>query len=447
MDILTQYGFNLIRRTERTGWIVLIVLFGIMAIFSSAFAGLNPNPPVTPVKLIFIHHSTGGNWLADSNGQLGIALRNNNYFVSDTNYGWVGGGTDIGDRTDIGNWWEWFNSPNRDSILADLYAESNQNDSYSRLNSDPGGKNEIVLFKSCYPNSALKGNPNDPATVGANPLRDQSSGSQYHTVGNAKGIYTDMLAYFATRQDKLFIVITAPPLNDDTYAANARAFNNWLVHDWLASYPHRNVAVFDFYNVLTSNGGNANTNDIGRSSGNHHRYNSTTETIEHLIELNQNTLAYPTEDDHPSSAGGRKASGEFTNVLNIAYHCWKGDGGCLGACLPVIKANGQDGITVAAGTTVSLTVALSPENQAGRAADWWIAADTPWGWYFLTATGWNSLFLPVMQYPLFELSPVAMYSGAFPVGDYSFYFAVDTVPDAILNEPIFYDRVQVKVIQ
>ena len=24
----------------------------------------NPNPPASPVKLIFIHHSTGGNWLA-----------------------------------------------------------------------------------------------------------------------------------------------------------------------------------------------------------------------------------------------------------------------------------------------------------------------------------------------------------------------------------------------
>ena len=33
-------------------------------------AGDNPNPPANPVKLIFIHHSSGGDWLADpaSNG-------------------------------------------------------------------------------------------------------------------------------------------------------------------------------------------------------------------------------------------------------------------------------------------------------------------------------------------------------------------------------------------
>ncbi len=45
-------------------------------------------PLAQPVKLIFIHHSCGENWLDDTNGGLGIALRDNNYFVSDTNYGW-----------------------------------------------------------------------------------------------------------------------------------------------------------------------------------------------------------------------------------------------------------------------------------------------------------------------------------------------------------------------
>lgn len=66
---------------------------------SSHFGGLagaltqGPNPPSEPVRLIFIHRSTGGNWLADPNedqpyGSLGRALMNNNYFVSATNYGW-----------------------------------------------------------------------------------------------------------------------------------------------------------------------------------------------------------------------------------------------------------------------------------------------------------------------------------------------------------------------
>ena len=53
----------------------------------------DPSPPAAPVKLIFIHHSTGGNWLADPNGDqpyggLGRALMDNNYYVSAANYGW-----------------------------------------------------------------------------------------------------------------------------------------------------------------------------------------------------------------------------------------------------------------------------------------------------------------------------------------------------------------------
>jgi hypothetical protein len=35
-------------------------------------------------------------------------------------------------------------------------------------------------------------------------------------------------------------------------------------------------------------------------------------------------LAYPTADDHPSAAGGQKASVELVPLLNVAYHRWKG---------------------------------------------------------------------------------------------------------------------------
>ena len=283
----------------------------------------DPNPPGQTVKLIFIHHSTGENWLADGNGGLGIALRDNNYFVSDTNYGW--GPDSIGDSTDIGHWWNWFRGTNSATYLNALYAESGQHASYSRLASDPGGENEIIMFKSCFPNSHLGGNPGDPPTTGDNPLRGQDAGSEYMTVGNAKGIYNDILAYFQTRQDKLFVVITAPPLvaseTDATHAANARAFNNWLVNDWLASYPYHNVAVFDFYNVLTSNGGNANTNDLGSEAGNHHRWWSG--AVQHTQTVSNNYSAYGSVDSHPTAAGGQKASSEFVQLLNVFYHRWK----------------------------------------------------------------------------------------------------------------------------
>jgi hypothetical protein len=272
--------------------------------------------------LIFIHHSSGENWLADENGGLALALMNNNYFVSDTNYGW--GPRSIGDTTDIGHWWDWFRGPYSAMYMRALYAESGQNCWYTRLENDPGGENQIVMFKSCFPNSNLQGSLSDPVPpINQNPLRGQDCWSEHHTVANAKGIYLDLLNYFRTRQDKLFVVITAPPVQDDTYCDNARAFNRWLVEDWLDNYPYPNVAVFDFYTVLTSNGGSWEVNDLGWETGNHHRYRNS--VIEYITDQGGNVAAYPDggSDDHPSAAGNQKATGEFVPLLNTFYNRWK----------------------------------------------------------------------------------------------------------------------------
>lgn len=257
----------------------------------------DPNPPQEVVKLIFIHHSTGENWLADDYGGLGRALGENNYFVSDTNYGW--GPNAIGDRTDIINWPEWFHSPDTPQYMEALFNESEQHASYTRTLPDPGGENQIIMFKSCFPNSQLEGNPDDPAAPG-----------EGLNVGNAKHIYNDLLKFFITRPDKLFVVITAPPVQDSTYADNARAFTTWLMQDWLRenSYPLNNVAVFDFYNVLTH-------------PDNHHRYQNG--QIEWETSHGRNTLVYDSDgDDHPNPEGSQKATEEFIPLLNIFYHRW-----------------------------------------------------------------------------------------------------------------------------
>jgi len=279
----------------------LIVAGGSEESTSGNQSSLNADEPENPIKLIFIHHSTGENWLTDDYGDLGKTLDQNNYFVSDTNYGW--GPDSIGDRTDIPNWTEWFSSDSTDSYMSALFGESGQNSSYTRTLSDPGGENEIVMFKSCFPNSALEGNPNDPA--------EQGDGL---TVGNAKYVYNEILKYFSAHPEKLFVVITAPPLSDSTYASNARAFNNWLMNDWLSNYTKHNVAVFDFYNILTA-------------AGNHHRFING--AIEHITNKGGNTLAYPSGDDHPSETGSKKATIEFIPLLNVFVNCWKGLGECI----------------------------------------------------------------------------------------------------------------------
>jgi hypothetical protein len=273
----------------------IILLFSLAAARAQAQQDSSSAPPDHVVKLIFIHHSTGENWLRDDYGELGKTLGQNNYFVSDTNYGW--GPDGIGDRTDIPNWTEWFASEGTPRYMSALFNESGQHSDYTRALSDPGGENQIIVFKSCFPNSALEGNPNDAP----NP-------EGWLSVGHAKYVYNEILKYFGTRPDKLFIVITAPPLSDGTYAENARAFNNWLLNDWLRenNYPGNNVAVFDFYNVLTDP--NA-----------HHRF--VNGQIEHTNGT-RNTLYYPSGDDHPSAQGSRKATEEFVPLLNYYYHRW-----------------------------------------------------------------------------------------------------------------------------
>ena len=301
-------------KTMRSVWMMIVFAISTCSIAVPAFGDVSP--PATPVKLIFIHHSCGGNWLADEtpdgpSGGLGAALMNNNYYVSATNYDW--GPDGIGARTDIPDWPEWFTGPNSGTILAALYAETGQNihspddwrffGDWTRMATDPGGENEIIMFKSCFPNSDLDGNPDDP------PL---SSPNDDLTVANAKAVYNDLLTYFETRTDKLFVVITAPPLieGDTTSdrAANARAFNNWLVQEWLDDYPHNNVGVFDYFNVLTD-------------PANHHRI--VNGQIEHSVGGGSDFAYYPSGDSHPNSTGHRKATEEFVPLLNYYYNQWQ----------------------------------------------------------------------------------------------------------------------------
>jgi hypothetical protein len=287
------------RTMERFAWVSLIILlYGILLVRAAALASpIDTSPPSAPVKLIFIHHSCGENWLSDGNGGLARALQQNNYFVSDTNYGW--GPDGIGDRTDITNWPEWFVESNSGAYLRALFSESGIHSPYRRTLKDPGGENQIIMFKSCFPNSNLGGRPQDPPRRGSG-----------LTVANAKAIYNDLLTFFASRPDKLFIAVTAPPVQDSSHGRNARAFNNWLVNDWLRNYKGQNVAVFDFYNVLT-----------GRN--NHHQVKSG--LVEHTSGGGRNTLAYASDpgDDHPNTAGNRKATADFVPLLNVYYHQWQ----------------------------------------------------------------------------------------------------------------------------
>jgi hypothetical protein len=261
-------------------------------------------PPKRPLQLLFIHHSCGGQLLAEpgtedgtdciyrtalNGGGLRAALERCSYTVHEASYG-----SRIGQNTDIFDWLPKF----RDA-MAEVLTCDTQNVRYA-----DGRRNDIVVFKSCFPNNdfvAEGSSPGDP--MGPN-----------LTVWNAKAAYAALLGELQKYQQVLFVCVTAPPLapkadsprlwkrlldkvrgRETSLAARgrlAREFNNWLTRrdGWLDGGKLTNVVVFDYYDILTGHGVS-------------------------------NLSVFPTGggwDSHPSREGNQKASEVFVPFLNRA---------------------------------------------------------------------------------------------------------------------------------
>lgn len=269
--------------------------------------------PERTMKLIFIHHSCGGQWLADkgdtneilpgtsiytshlNGGGLRALLQQNNYEVHEAAYK-----SAIGDKTDVCDW----NAKFRDR-MGDIIKCDRQDIFYK----DAAVNNDIVMFKSCYPNNAIESDGKEPG----NPDSTEKTSANY------KAAYQKLLGYFKAHPDTLFVCVTAPPLaesapsrtkefikrmigSESTAKAvgeRARKFNNWLKDSekgWLAGYEGKNVVVFDYYDLLTRHG-------------------------------ESNYALYPTQrgtDSHPSAQGNSIASRVFVPFLNKAVNRFVG---------------------------------------------------------------------------------------------------------------------------
>lgn len=267
----------------------------------------SPEAPATPVDLAFLHHSIGAQLLAEpgsergdryqpsshpNGGGLAALLAQNGYRLHAATYG-----SRLGERTDLFDW-----LPKFRAHMDDILALANQD---ARL--EPGARNRVVMFKSCFPNSnfigrgAGEGNPAGPDL----------------TEANARATMRALASEFAKRPDVLFVYLTAPPQAPRTWTEPAwkwlvkkalgratraeelrasgdlaRSFNNWVKapDGWLAGYPHRNVVVFDVFDVLTAHGAS-------------------------------NLSMYATGDgfdSHPSADGQRRVAAELVPFLNRA---------------------------------------------------------------------------------------------------------------------------------
>ncbi len=113
------------------------------------------------------------------------------------------------------------------------------------------------------------------------------------------------------------------------------------------------------------------------------------------------------------------------------------------------KANGSDGpITITTSDNLSVTVALASGDFGGDNADWWVAVDTPFGWFYydVSSGSWLPGIVVTFQGPLADLSPVEILNiSGLPTGTYTFYFGVDLNMNGSLDIPLYYDSVGVNV--
>jgi hypothetical protein len=113
-------------------------------------------------------------------------------------------------------------------------------------------------------------------------------------------------------------------------------------------------------------------------------------------------------------------------------------------------------VTITSGSTLFATVQLDAGDQEGVAAEWWIAVETPMGWYcyedpgiwHFSENGMESLMpayegaLSTMTEPLEVLRISNL-----PVGSYRFYFGMDTVSDGFMDlNTMAYDTSDLTVV-
>ena len=182
-------------------------------------------------RMIFLHHSVGKNILYE--GGLKDSLEEAGILVKGSTYG-----DEIGEETDLRHWLPKFEQ-DMDGILS---FKAHPNMYY-----DNGTANDIVMFKSCFPNSHVgEGTGPGDAT------------DRKRTIANYKAVFEGLKNEMAKNKDRLFIYLTAPPLVPEgttaEHAARAREFNVWLIEDFLPRYSKEtglnNFVVFDLFDFL-----------------------------------------------------------------------------------------------------------------------------------------------------------------------------------------------------
>lgn len=177
-------------------------------------------------NVIFLHHSTGNNLIEQGSVREGFAQAG--YSLWDHGYNSQGLRRPDGGFTGYS-----YNVPDDNTNpdgLANVFAQREYEEPFNTLSGLL--QHEVIAFKSCFP---------------VNHITSDEQLEQY------KSYYLDMRDVMDRHSNKIFIVVTPPPLNpaatDAEAAARARAFAEWLSSDEYLS-EHPNVSTFDFFGYL-----------------------------------------------------------------------------------------------------------------------------------------------------------------------------------------------------
>jgi hypothetical protein len=177
-------------------------------------------------NVIFLHHSVGENLIAQS--QVREQFSAAGYQFWDQDYNWKGVHDPNGNATGYS-----YNVPGDNTDPDGLLGIFSQPIFDLPLNTLSGlMQHEVIAFKSCFPASAI------------------ASDVQ---LAERKAWYVKIRDFMDQHPEKMFIVVTQPPLNpaetSPEAATRARAFADWLKSDEFLQ-GRRNVATFDLFDLL-----------------------------------------------------------------------------------------------------------------------------------------------------------------------------------------------------
>lgn len=208
-----------------------------------SFTTRGSEPVTNMTNLFFLHHSTGEGLIVEGDMRSIIAAYNaangTNFQFWDHGYNGDGLRNPAGESTGTS-----YDIPDDNTDPDGLYnLWTSTENRYVAARNLILNNHEVIAFKSCFPASAIE---------------DSAMLQQYINW------YLAMRDFFDTRSDRLFIVMSTPPLHrlatNSTAAINARAFADWLCSDQYLS-GHPNVRCFNLFDQLAqSNDGSAVAN-------------------------------------------------------------------------------------------------------------------------------------------------------------------------------------------